>query len=167
MSTSAGISGRVWLFGDNVDTGQMAIGQYARQGVEVYGPHCLEHLRPEFAKTVQPGDIIVAGKNFGSGSSRETAVQALRFLGVGAVVAEFFARIFFRNAVNLGLPVLECPAASTMVDGDQIEVFPVSGLIVNHSQHCQYRASVLPEHMMAIIQAGGLVPYLERRLSES
>src|SRR5690625_2373343 len=99
------IRGKVWKFGDNIDTGQLASGRYLK--VEDYSRHCLENLRPEFAQEVQPGDIVVAGKNFGCGSSRETAVRALRHLRVGAVVAHFFARIFFRNAVNLGLPVIE------------------------------------------------------------
>ena len=156
------ISGRVWKFGDNVDTGQMAIGQYTRQGVEVYSAHCLENLRPEFSKEVEPGDIIVAGKNFGSGSSRETAVLALRYLKVGAVVAEFFSRLFFRNAINLGLPVIEYINTAQINHGDVVELYPMQGKIVNITQQDSYQVQVLPDHLMKIIQAGGLVPYLEQ-----
>ena len=156
------ITGRVWKFGDNVDSGQMAIGQYTRQGVEVYSAHCLENLRPEFPTEVRPGDIIVAGTNFGSGSSRETAVLALRYLEVGAVVAEFFSRLFFRNAINLGLPVVECSNTAQINDGDLIELYPMQGKIVNISQENSYQVQTLPDHLMKIIQAGGLVPYLEQ-----
>ena len=156
------IAGRVWKFGDNVDTGQMAIGQYTRQGVEVYSAHCLENLRPEFPTEVRPGDIIVAGTNFGSGSSRETAVLALRYLEVDAVVAEFFSRLFFRNAINLGLPVVECSNTAQINDGDLIELYPMQGKIVNISQENSYQVQTLPDHLMKIIQAGGLVPYLEQ-----
>ncbi|TAN22184.1 MAG: 3-isopropylmalate dehydratase [Actinomycetota bacterium] len=156
------ITGRAWKFGDNVDTGQMAIGQYTRQGVEVYSAHCLENLRPEFPTEVRPRDIVVAGKNFGSGSSRETAVLALRYLEVGAVVAEFFSRLFFRNAINLGLPVVECSNTAQINDGDLIELYPVQGRIVNISQENSYQVQTLPDHLMKIIQAGGLVPYLEQ-----
>lgn len=155
------IKGRVWKFGDNIDTGQMAIGQYTRQGIEVYSAHCLENLRPEFPASVQPGDIIVAGKNFGSGSSRETAVLALKYLKVGAVVAEFFSRLFFRNAVNLGLPVLECTETDRIEEADQIEVFPIQGTTNDLTANITINTQVLPEHIMKIISAGGLVPYLE------
>ena len=161
------LSGRAWKFGDNVDTGQMAIGQYTRQGVEVYSAHCLENLRPEFAKEVEPGDIVVAGKNFGSGSSRETAVLALRHLNVGAVVAEFFSRLFFRNAINLGLPVIECVDTARINHGDLIELYPIQGKIINTTQGDSYQTQVLPNHLMKIIQAGGLVPYLEQNYLKS
>ena len=155
------IRGRVWKFGNNIDTGQMAIGQYTRQGVEVYAAHCLENLRPEFPGSVKPGDIIVAGKNFGSGSSRETAVLALKHLRVGAVVAEFFSRLFFRNAVNLGLPVLECTETHRIEEADQIELSPIQGKINDLTANITINTQVLPEHIMKIISAGGLVPYLE------
>lgn len=158
------VAGRVWKFGDDIDTGQMAIGRYTRLGVEVYAVHCLENLRPEFAQSVQPGDILVAGKNFGSGSSRETAVRALRHLGVGAVVAVFFSRLFFRNAINLGLPVMECSEVERIAEGDHISVHPVEGRIVNHTCNEVYPGSILPQYVMPIIEAGGLVPYLEQKL---
>lgn len=109
----------------------------------------------------------MAGKNFGSGSSRESAVLALRYLQVGAVVAEFFSRIFFRNAINLGLPVIECLEASLIDDGNNIEVYPLQGKIVNLTQNCTHQGLILPEHLMKIIQAGGLVPYLEQTISSS
>ncbi len=156
------LRGKSWRFGDDIDTGQMAIGQYTRQGVEVYSAHCLENLRPEFSKQVSKGDIVVAGRNFGSGSSRETAVIALKHLGVAAVVAKFFSRLFFRNAINLGLPVIECPDVESIGDGDMLELYPLEGRIVNISQNDTYQGSVLPNHLMKIIQLGGLVPYLEQ-----
>lgn len=165
MNTMENISGTVWKFGDNVDTGQLAPTQFSAQGVEVYSKHCLENFRPDFAERVAPGDIVVAGKNFGTGSSRETAVLALRHLQVGAVIADFFARIFFRNAVNLGLPVIECKNVAEMEDGDYVTVFPTEGKIVNHTRDREHQGLILPEHVMKIIRAGGLVPYLEKTLS--
>lgn len=156
------IKGRVWKFGDDIDTGQLAPGGYLN--VEDYSQFCLVNMRPEFVKQVQPGDIIVAGKNFGCGSSRETAVCSLLHLQVGAVVAGFFARIFFRNAVNLGLPVTECSEVNKIQDGDMISVRPLQGEIENFTRDEVYKGLVLPEHMLEIIQAGGLVPYLEKQL---
>jgi 3-isopropylmalate dehydratase small subunit len=158
------ITGRVWKFGNDVDTGQLAPGQYLK--VEDYSAHCLEFFRPEFAMQVQPGDIIVAGKNFGCGSSRETAVRALCHLRVGAVVAEFFSRLFFRNAVNLGLPVIECTDVDKIYEGNQLSIYPLKGHIINHSKNENYNGLILPPHMMEIISAGGLVKYLERQISK-
>jgi len=103
------MSGRIFLFGDDIDTDQLAPGQYMRGGIEAIATHCLEAIRPEFAQTVRPGDIVVAGRNFGAGSSREQAAEALRHLQVAGVVALSFAGIFYRNAVNLGLPILIAP----------------------------------------------------------
>jgi 3-isopropylmalate/(R)-2-methylmalate dehydratase small subunit len=156
------IRGKVWKFGDNIDTGQLAPGRFIK--VEEYSQYCLENLRPGFAKQVQPGDIIVAGQNFGCGSSRETAVRALLHLQVGAVVAGFFARIFFRNAVNLGLPVIETSSVDKIEDGDELSVFPLEGRIINHTRQEEYQGLILPEHMMEIIRAGGLVEYLAQKI---
>lgn len=158
------LRGKAWKFGDDIDTGQMAMSQFTRQGVEVYSSHCLENLRPEFPLQVSQGDIVVAGNNFGSGSSRETAVLALLYLGVGAVVAKFFSRLFFRNAINLGLPVIECSEVDRIADGDIIELYPLEGRVTNVSQVTTYQGSILPDHLMKIVQAGGLVPYLEQSL---
>ena len=113
------MSGRIFLFGDDIDTDQLAPGQYMRGGIEALAAHCLEATRPAFSVDVQPGDIIVAGRNFGTGSSREQAVEALLYLQVAGVVALSFAGIFYRNAVNLGLPVLIAPSIDGAKDGDK------------------------------------------------
>ncbi|MCL6561950.1 MAG: 3-isopropylmalate dehydratase small subunit [Firmicutes bacterium] len=161
------IEGRAWRLGDNVDTGQLALAEYSAQGVAVYARHCLEHLRPEFAAEVRPGDLVVAGENFGSGSSRETAVLALKHLGVAAVVAASFARLFFRNAINLGLPVVECKEVARIADGDRVVVDPWRGQVDNLTRQESYPASALPEHLRELLEAGGLVPWLERRMRDS
>ena len=117
------LHGRVWKFGDNIDTDQIALTIYSRLPMEEMKYHVLERIRPEFGKGAKPGDIILAGTNFGCGSSRETAPVAIKALGISAEVAESFARIFFRNAINIGLPILECPAAAAdIAEGDEIEV---------------------------------------------
>ncbi|HBD32777.1 MAG TPA: 3-isopropylmalate dehydratase, partial [Cupriavidus sp.] len=110
-------SGRIWRFGENVDTDAMAPGRFMKDGLDVLASHCLENLRPEFPGAVKPGDVIVAGSNFGMGSSREQAAQALKHLGVAAVLAPSFAGLFYRNAINIGLPVLVCADTTALADG--------------------------------------------------
>ena len=112
------LSGRAWVFGDNVDTDVLAPGIYMKSPLSELAQHCLESVDPDFARNVAPGDIVVAGENFGMGSSREQAAQALIELGVAALVAKSFARIFYRNAINLGLPALVCPEADRIKAGD-------------------------------------------------
>jgi len=125
--------------------------------------HCMEGLDVQFASMARPGDIIVAGRNFGCGSSREHAPLAIRGLGVGSVVAASFARIFLRNAINTGLPIAECPeAARDAATGDELEVDFLIGRIVNHSKGRTYAFPPFPPELQAIIDAGGLIPYARR-----
>src|SRR6185369_10399980 len=119
---SGNVTGRAWTFGDNIDTDVLAPGIYMKLPVEEVAQHCLEAVDPEFAARVQPGDIVVGGENFGMGSSREQAPQALKILGVGAVLAKSFARIFYRNALNLGLPALFFREADEVSAGDRLEL---------------------------------------------
>ena len=157
--------GRVFLLGDDIDTDQLAPGQYMRGGIEAIAAHCLESARPDFAGSVAPGDIIVAGKNFGAGSSREQAAEALRFLGVAAVVARSFAGIFYRNAVNLGLPVLVAPSIEAVSEGDAALVDAAAGVLRLTSKGKDVALEPMPENLRAIIADGGLVPHLKARFA--
>lgn len=161
------IRGRVWNYGDNVDTDAIIPARYLNVSAEdELAAHCMEDLDVEFAKEMEPGDIIVAGKNFGCGSSREHAPVAIKASGISCVVAETFARIFFRNAINIGLPILECPEAAQETAADQIlEIDLASGVIHNVSTDKEYQATPYPAFMLEIIDAGGLVPYTREKLS--
>lgn len=161
---SGAIEGKAWVFGDDVDTDVLAPGLYMKGGVAELAAHCLETLDPEFAPNVQPGDIVVAGKNFGMGSSREQAAMALNELKVGAVVAESFARIFFRNAMNLALPVLTCAKAATIRAGDSLVLDPSSGNLRNETQDTVLQCDPIPDHLLAMIADGGLLPHLKKKL---
>lgn len=155
--------GRAFVFGDNIDTDLLAPGPYMRESVADLASHCLEAVDPEFASEVRKGDIVVGGAAFGIGSSREQAVQSLVFLGVGAIIAKSFARIFYRNALNLGLPALACPDLQAE-RGDELEVRPVEGLIINHSQGMEFTCERIPPELMDIVAVGGLMPWLTRKL---
>lgn len=159
------MSGRIFLFGNDIDTDQLAPGQYMRGGIEAIAAHCLEGTRPDFARTVRPGDIVVAGRNFGAGSSREQAAEALRHLQVAGVVALSFAGIFYRNAVNLGLPVLIAPALDAVADGDAAVLDAESGVLRLTGRGIDVALEPMPENLRALIAAGGLVPYLKRRFA--
>jgi 3-isopropylmalate/(R)-2-methylmalate dehydratase small subunit len=161
------IRGRVWKYGDNVDTDAIIPARYLNVSAEdELAAHCMEDLDVEFAKEMEPGDIIVAAKNFGCGSSREHAPVAIKASGISCVVAETFARIFFRNAINIGLPILECPEAAQETAADQIlEIDLASGVIHNVSTDKEYQATPYPAFMLEIIDAGGLVPYTREKLS--
>jgi 3-isopropylmalate/(R)-2-methylmalate dehydratase small subunit len=158
------IRGRAWVFGDDINTDVMAPGLYFKSPMEEMARHCLEAVDPRFATEVKSGDIVVAGRNFGIGSAREQAAMALRHLGVGAVLAVSFGRIFYRNALNFGLPALFFPEAGEIGAGDLLEVDPVAGRIANHAAGRQYAVPGLPAHLMAMVTAGGLMPYLKARL---
>jgi len=119
---------------------------------------------PDFFARIKKGDIMVAGANFGSGSSRETSPLTLRYLGVGAIVAKFFARIFYRNAINLGIPVIECAETDKIADQDEIEIDLSAGLIHNLTKKESYPCSKIPPHIMELVADGGLVPYLKKRV---
>ena len=154
--------GHVFKYGDNVDTDVIILARYlnATQGEEL-AKHCMEDIDKEFIHKVKKGDLIVANKNFGCGSSREHAPLAIKCAGVSCVIAETFARIFYRNAINIGLPIIECAeAARSIEDGDEVEVDFDSGLITNKTKGETYQGQSFPEFMQKIITAGGLVNYI-------
>lgn len=154
--------GTVFKYGDNVDTDVIIPARYlnATRGEEL-AKHCMEDIDKEFIHKVKDGDIIVAEKNFGCGSSREHAPLAIKCAGVSCVIAETFARIFYRNAINIGLPIIECPEASKAIsDGDEVEIDFNSGMIYNRTKNESYKGQAFPPFMQKIISAGGLVNYI-------
>ncbi len=162
------ITGRVWKYGANVDTDQIIAGRYCNliDAAEL-GKHAMEDLDAEFAKKVQKGDVVVAGSNFGCGSSREVAPLALKGAGVSAVVAENFARIFYRNAINIGLPIFESPEAAQAIEtGHRVEIDPASGVIRDLDTKRDFKSTPFPEFMQMIIAKGGLLPYVEEQLAQ-
>lgn len=162
------LRGRAWKFGHDIDTDVIIPARYLNTSDPAeLARHCMEDADPSFAARVQPGDIIVAGKNFGCGSSREHAPLAIKACGVSCVIAASFARIFYRNAFNIGLPILESPeAAADIQQGDEVEVDLGSGTITNLTRGRQYRAAPVPPFMQEIIAAGGLINYVRRRLEK-
>jgi 3-isopropylmalate/(R)-2-methylmalate dehydratase small subunit len=160
------IRGRVWKYGDNINTDIISPPRYMELSYEEMARHAMEGIDPGFSQKIAKGDILVAGSNFGSGSSRETAPIALKLAGVELIIAKFFARIFFRNAINIGLPVIECAEVEDIAEGDKLEVDLERGIIVNLTRGERYQGSVLPPHIMEIVNAGGFVPYLAKRLSQ-
>ena len=163
------IRGRVWKFGDNVDTDQIIPARYLNTS-DPYelAQHVMEDSEhPEFAKQHQQGDIILAGRNFGSGSSREHAPIAIKYAGVPVVISASFARIFFRNAINIGLPIVEAPQAVEETDhGDEVEVDLEKGVVRNLTKGKEYQATKFPETLMEILKAGGLMEYAKGRLKK-
>jgi 3-isopropylmalate/(R)-2-methylmalate dehydratase small subunit len=161
------MNGKAWKYGDNVDTDVIIPARYLNvSATEELARHCLEDLDPGFATAVQPGDVVVAGQNFGCGSSREHAPLALKGAGVSCVVAHSFARIFYRNAVNVGLPILESAAAAAGIESaHQLAIDLEAGQIHDRTTGQVYQAEPYPPFMMDIIRAGGLVPYTVARLA--
>jgi 3-isopropylmalate/(R)-2-methylmalate dehydratase small subunit len=155
------IRGTAHRFGDDVNTDYIISAQHKASTIDIaeMARFAMFDIDPDFAGRVRPGDVVVAGRNFGCGSSRETAVTVLIQLGVGAVLASSFARIFFRNAINLGLPALECDT-SGVVAGDEIEVMLSRGVAVNRTRSQELAVTPLPPVMQAVLVAGGLEPYL-------
>lgn len=158
--------GKVYKYGDNVDTDVIIPARYLNTSdPEELARHAMEDIDAEFAKTVQPGDVIVAGSNFGSGSSREHAPLALKTAGVAAVIAPSFARIFYRNAFNIGFPILESNEAATSIEaGDNVKIDFETGLITNVTKGETYQAEPLPEFMSNLIKSGGLVDYVRTKM---
>jgi 3-isopropylmalate/(R)-2-methylmalate dehydratase small subunit len=155
---------KAWTFGDNLDTDLIAPGRYMKFGIAEIARHCLESVDPSFAVSVRPGDVLVAGQNLGAGSSREQAPEALKHLGVAALVAESFAGLFYRNAINLGLPAVLCPRAKRIRNGDELSLDLEGGTISDLSTGERLDCEPIPAFLMQIIRDGGLVPHLEKRL---
>jgi 3-isopropylmalate dehydratase small subunit len=162
------LKGKVWRYGDNVDTDAIIPARYLNVSTpEELAAHCMEDIDLDFAGAVQPGDIIVGGKNFGCGSSREHAPLAIKGSGVTCVVARSFARIFYRNAINIGLPILECPDAVTGTGaGQTLEVELEMGIIRNLDKGQVFQAAPYPPFMMDIISAGGLIEFTRKELTK-
>ncbi len=157
--------GRVFKYGDNVDTDVIIPARYLNSSdPKELATHCMEDIDKEFVNKVKVGDIIVANKNFGCGSSREHAPIAIKAAGVSCVIAETFARIFYRNAINIGLPIVECPeAAKAIADGAEVEVDFDSGMITNKTTGEQFFGQAFPPFMQKIIDCGGLVNYINEK----
>lgn len=155
-------NGVVFKYGDNVDTDVIIPARYLNSSDPAeLAAHCMEDIDKDFVKKVSKGDIIVAKKNFGCGSSREHAPIAIKAAGVSCVIAETFARIFYRNAINIGLPIIECPEASRGIEaGDEVEVDFDSGIITNKTKGTTFKGQAFPEFMQKIIKAEGLVNYI-------
>jgi 3-isopropylmalate/(R)-2-methylmalate dehydratase small subunit len=160
------LRGKVWKFGNDVDTDAIIPARYLNTSdPEELAKHVMEDADREFAGRVQPGDMIVAGKNFGCGSSREHAPIAVKAAGIQAVIAKSFARIFYRNSFNIGLPIFESDAASEKIrEGDEIEVDADKGIIRNLTTHEEYKANPIPPFMQELIDAGGLIEWTRNKL---
>ena len=155
--------GKVFLYGDNVDTDVIIPARYLNTSdKKELASHCMEDIDSSFVKSVQSGDIIVAGRNFGCGSSREHAPIAIKESGISCVIATTFARIFFRNSINIGLPILECEEASQEIKaGDKVSVDFSTGVIKDETTGKEYKAEPFPPFMQSLIEAGGLIPYIK------
>ncbi|MDO5573338.1 MAG: 3-isopropylmalate dehydratase small subunit [bacterium] len=161
--------GQVFKYGDNVDTDVIIPARYlAIQDQKELAEHCMEDIDTSFVKNVKSGDIMVAGKNFGCGSSREHAPLVIKVAGVSCVIAETFARIFYRNAINIGLPIIECAEAAKGIEaGDEVEVDFDSGMIYDKTKNTQYKGQPFPEFMQKIIRSEGLVNYINQKQQET
>jgi len=166
MIDSVSLSGRAWVFGDDINTDVLAPGIYMKGAIENLASHCLESVMPEFAGRVQAGDIIIAGENFGIGSSREQAAEVLKTLGVSAIIARSFGGIFYRNAINFGLLAVTYKAHHEIASGDQLHFDIQAGLLKNQATETLLVCEVIPPHLMKIIAAGGLVAHLEQNFSQ-
>ena len=156
------IKGKVLKFGDNINTDFINPAYTMEFPMPEMIKHAMEGADPDFSKKVRPGDIMVAGKNFGSGSSRETAPVVIKGSGISVIIAEFYARIFYRNAINIGLKVLTCPQASEINDGDELEVDPSQGIVKDLTTGKTYQCSALPDHILELVNDGGLIPHLKK-----
>lgn len=157
--------GKVYKYGDNVDTDVIIPARYLNSSDPAeLAKHCMEDIDKDFIKMVNKGDIIVANKNFGCGSSREHAPIALKAAGVSCVIAETFARIFYRNSINIGLPIIECPEAAKAIEaGDEVEVDFDSGKIYDLTKNMEYQGQAFPPFMQKIIESEGLINYINKK----
>lgn len=162
------LKGRAWKFGKNIDTDAIIPARHCNTSdPKELAKHCMEDADAEFVKKMRRGDLVVADSNFGCGSSREVAPISIKAAGVSAVIAKSFARIFFRNAINIGLPILECAEAVNGIrEGDEVEVDTAAGLIRDLTTGAEFHAAPFPEFLQRIIDQGGLLAYVEERLAE-
>ena len=160
------IKGKTIKYGDNIDTDVIIPARYLNTSDEKeLASHCMEDLDKDFSKKINKGDIIIAGKNFGCGSSREHAPIAIKASGISCVIAETFARIFFRNSINIGLPIMECEeAAKDIEENDEISIDVNSGVITNITKNKTYKAAPFPEFMQKIIESQGLINYIKKEV---
>jgi 3-isopropylmalate/(R)-2-methylmalate dehydratase small subunit len=158
--------GRAFVFGDNIDTDLLSPGHAMKLEPQEMAQYCLEAVDPSFAKTVKPGDVVIGGLSFGMGSSREQAAISLKLLGVSAVFAKSFARIFYRNAINAGLPVLLLPQVDEISAGDEVTFDLAAGQVSDLTTGKTYSFQPLPPHLLTLIADGGLVPNLMRRFGK-
>ena len=159
------MSGRVWKFGDDINTDILAPGAYIKLPIKELASHCLESVDPSFTSRVCEGDIVVAGNNFGMGSSREQAAQVLKELGITAIIAASFGGIFYRNAFNLGLPAIISKDVTRISTDHQIELDLKTGIIFNITTGQNLVGEIIPGNLLTLIEAGGLVPYLKNSLN--
>jgi 3-isopropylmalate/(R)-2-methylmalate dehydratase small subunit len=161
------LQGKVWKFGDNIDTDLIIAARYLNTSeASELAKHVMEDADPEFVSKMQKGDIIVAGENFGCGSSREHAPIALKEAGVSAVIASTFARIFYRNAFNMGLPIFELKESEEINEGDIVKVDMDAGEIVNITQNRTYKFTPIPEFMQELVDAGGLIEFAKKEIAQ-
>lgn len=161
------ITGKVWKFGDDIDTDLIIPARYLNTSdPQELARHCMEDADPGFAGKVSPSDIIVAGKYFGCGSSREHAPIAIKAAGVACVIAKSFARIFYRNAFNMGLPILECEDTDQFQTGDKLSVDFNTGKIVHTATNRSYQSRPIPPFMQELVQSGGLMNYIEKKVKK-
>ncbi len=159
------VKGKVFKYGNDVDTDVIIPARYLNDSSEeALASHCMEDIDPKFVSRVKRGDVIVAGDNFGCGSSREHAPLAIKASGVSLVIANSFARIFYRNSINIGLPILECPEAAAAIDaGDEVSADLSKGIIVDHTKNLSFKAEPFPPFIREIIDDGGLLKHLSKR----
>ena len=158
-------SHRIWLLGDDIDTDVLAPGAFMKGSIEELSKHCLEAVEPGFAENVKTGDVIVAGQNFGAGSSREQAVLVLKLLGIEAIIARSFGGIFFRNSFNIALPLFTVKSIQGISAGDQLTIDIETSQILNQNTGQEVIAETLPVHLVSIVRSGGLFPHLQNRLA--
>ena len=160
-------TGRAWVYGDDINTDLLAPAAYLKGSMQELAGHCLEDLDGDFAASVREGDVFVAGENLGIGSSREQAPQALQILGIRTLLAKSFGRIFYRNALNLGMPTLACPQADRIRKGDELRVDVTAGIVHNLSTGEALICESLPRHLLEMLGDGGLIPHLKKKSNAS
>lgn len=162
---SSTITGKAWVFGNDIDTDVLAPGLYMKGSLELLASHCLETVDASFATGVAEGDILIAGENFGIGSSREQAAQVLKHLGIKAIVAKSFGGIFFRNALNFGLVTLTSNELGQIKQGDKVSINAATGELIHIDKNTQLNCDLLPPKLLNMVEAGGLVPHLQQILT--